>query len=66
MSGGEAVDSVNISARARDKIPRLTRTPSGTRTFFGSGSQITVNLMITRAFLNKRARESLETFSEEL
>jgi hypothetical protein len=33
---------VNISARARDKIPRPTPTPSGTRTFFVAGSQIAV------------------------
>jgi hypothetical protein len=37
---------VNNSARARDKIPRLTRTPSGTRTFFDVGSHIAVKPMM--------------------
>ena len=37
---------VTISARARDKIPRPTRTPSGTRTFSGPTSQSAVNVMI--------------------
>jgi hypothetical protein len=56
---------VNISARARDKIPRPARGARGTRTFAVDSSQIAVKLIITGAFLNKIPGVSLETFSDE-
>jgi hypothetical protein len=56
---------VNISARARDKIPRLTRTPSGTQTPFTSRGQIVVRSIDTRDSPNKRARESQEIFLQK-
>jgi hypothetical protein len=50
-------------ARERATVEkRDVRTPSGTRTFFVNPTQIAKTSIPTRVFLNKRARESQETF----
>ena len=53
---------LNISARAREFEECLTRAPNGTRTLFGDVELIAITSISTSVFLNKRARESLETF----
>jgi hypothetical protein len=55
-------DRVNISARTFAFEERLARTPSGTRTFFGSSSEVAVRSTITRVCLNKTPHDSQEIF----